>query len=282
LLALLEQDNTDYFITELSSFQLEFTTQCRPDYALITNLADNHLDRHLTLENYRNAKAQIFKNQKNSQYACLPFELYEQFASVIEHQQLILFSSTDNNYNITHELSDITCLANWNSICTLLELIEKLPTIEQLEKYCSDFVIEHRVEYVCTYKNMAFYNDSKSTLPFSTHNALSYFKNEPVILLIGGFSKGVNRKPFIQSLPENIILIECFGPESKELASYCELFNRPHNNHATIKEAFDHALTVTTEPVTILFSPAGATHTHEFANYKERGNYFKSLARSLC
>lgn len=281
LSALLEQDTVHYFIAELSSFQLEFTTQCRPNYALITNLSDNHLDRHLKLENYKNAKAQIFKHQKSSQYACLPFELYKEFAMVIEHQQLVLFSSTDNNYNITVKLSDITCLANWNSICTLLELLEKLPTIEQLESYCADFTIEHRVEYVCSYKNMKFYNDSKATLPLSTHNALSQFKNENIILMIGGFSKGVDRKPFIQSLPNNVIHIECFGPESTQLGSFCASYNRFYSEHATIKEAFDHALTVTTEPVTILFSPAGATHTHEFANYKERGNYFKSLALSL-
>lgn len=281
LSALLEQENVDYFIAELSSFQLEFTTQCTPDYALITNLSDNHLDRHITLENYKNAKAQIFKNQKNSQYACLPFELFQEFALVIEHQKIVLFSSTDNNYNITQQLSDITCLANWNSVCTLLELIEKLPTIEQLEDYCADFTLEHRVEYVCTYQNMIFYNDSKATLPLSTQNAISYFKTQPIIIMVGGFSKGVNRKSFIQSLPENVIHIECFGLEALELASYCDLFGRSYTVHTTIKEAFDHTLTVTQESVIILFSPAGATHTHEFANYKERGNYFKLLAHSL-
>lgn len=279
--AVLEQEKYDYFIAELSSFQLEFSTQCTPDYALITNLSDNHLDRHKTLENYRTAKAQIFKNQRSNQYACLPFELFEQFASVIEHQKVVLFSSTDNNNNITQKLSDITCLANWNSIVTLLELCDQLPTINQLETYCADFQLEHRVEYVGTYKNFTFYNDSKATLPLSTINALSYFKDQPVVLMVGGFSKGVDRKPFIESLPENVIFVSCFGPESQELVSFCALFKRPHSAHLTIKEAFDHALRVTTEPAILLFSPAGATHTHEFANYKERGNYFKSLARSL-
>lgn len=281
LSAVLEQEDVDYFIAELSSFQLEFTTQCTPDYALITNLSDNHLDRHITLESYRNAKSLIFKNQKNSQYACLPFELFQKFALVTEHQKVVLFSSTDNNYNITQKLSDMTRLANWNSICTLLELIEKLPTTEQLEEYCADFALEHRVEYVRTYKNMLFYNDSKATLPLSTQNALSYFKTQPIILMLGGFSKGVDRKPFIQSLPNNIIHIECFGLEALELASYCALFDRSYTAHETIKEAFDHALTITSDHVVILFSPAGATHTHEFANYKERGNYFKSLVHNL-
>ena len=281
LSALLEQDNVDYFIAELSSFQLEFTTQCTPDYALITNLSDNHLDRHVTYENYKNAKSFIFKNQKSAQYACLPFELYEKFAFVTEHQKLVLFSSTDNNYNITQKLSDVTCLANWNSICTLLELIKELPSIEDLENYCADFSLEHRVEYVRTYNNMTFYNDSKATLPLSTQNALSYFKDLPIILMIGGFSKGVDRKQFIKTLPENIIHIECFGLEADQLASFCTLSKRPHSSHVTIKEAFNHAISITSEKVIILFSPAGATHTHEFANYKERGNYFKLLARSL-
>lgn len=281
LAALLEQDTLHYFIAELSSFQLEFANQCTPDIALLTNLSDNHLDRHKTVENYKNAKSKIFAHQKSTQYACLPFEFYADFASVLENQKVVLFSSFSNDYNITQKLSDITCLANWNSICTILELIEKLPSIELLETYCSDFILEHRVEFVRTYKNMKFYNDSKSTLPLSTENALLSFKNQPIILMIGGFSKGVNRKPFIQSLPEDIIHIICFGLEAPELGSFCALYGKPFSIHETIKEAFEQSITITSEPVVILFSPSGATHTHEFANYKERGNYFKSLVHSL-
>lgn len=282
LSALLEQDEIDFFIAELSSFQLEYATNCMADYAMITNFSDNHLDRHKTIESYKAAKANIFKYQKPSQYAIVPFDMYGPFSDVLDHQKLILFSQDDNNYNITNQLSDITSVKNWNGICTLLEAIDELPTISELEKYCKDFKNEHRIEYVGKKNGLVFYNDSKATLPLSTLHALSQFKDKPVILMLGGFSKGVDRKHLIKQLPSNIIHIACFGLEAEILGEFCKTLRRNYSEHITIDDAFNTVLELPLlEETIVLFSPAGATHTHEFANYKERGNFFKSLVRSL-
>ena len=112
----------DFFVMELSSFQLEHAKYFKPNIAIITNLIANHLDRHKTLENYLIAKGSLLKNQTEENIAIIPMEFMDAFWSFIG-QQKVIWVGQNSFDDITKLLSDISCSQNWNLILTVLELL---------------------------------------------------------------------------------------------------------------------------------------------------------------
>lgn len=299
MLDLLEQqEDCDYAVLEVSSFQLEWCKIFAPDLALWTNFHPNHLDRHGTLQNYFDAKFTIVAHQTQGQRALVPLELKEALREK-EIQAQVDFFTTDSKSNnaelycirdssLCHttqtstkklcsleQLPKITFIDNWLLLAAALDIltIELQPLLEHND----DLTIPaHRLELVATIGGARFYNDSKSTIPAATLAAINSFAGQQIILFVGGVSKGLDRSEFIGNLRGKVKTLYLFGAEAHELADYAHKANIHSFAFATLEQAVSHCMKTVTAEDTILFSPAGASFDL-FANYQERGTYFKKL-----
>lgn len=304
MLTLLEQQATcDLAVLELSSWQLEHALPFSPDIAVCTNFFPNHLDRHITMQAYFQAKLRIFLHQTATQTAILPLSLYERIAPLglaarkiwiddtngicmpllgqnesllhIKDDAILLTSSTETLF-----LAHVSALTSGtylhNALCTLAVLhVLHLPT-ECIAH--THIAVEHRLEKVGTHNTITFYNDSKATVSESTCAALAQFSNaSSITLFLGGISKGVDRSNFIKTLAHRKNLnIVCFGKEAAQLQSFCTHSGITCASFDTLDQAFAHAVQHAQPEEILLFSPAGASHDL-YTDYCARGAHFKSL-----
>ena len=127
---------------------------------------------------------------------------------------------------------------------------------------------------------MTYYNDSKATIAESLLQSANQLKHQPVILFLGGLSKGVDRTPAIQQLPKNITHILCFGKEAEAISASCAQAGFESSAFPTLQEAWQACIKLVHPGDAVLFSPAGASYDL-FKNYEERGDVFKKLVRSF-
>lgn len=297
-------------VLELSSFQLEYTTQFAPDIAVLTNLFPNHLDRHKTIEAYAEAKYQLFKRQTPDQKALIPLDQYTFFLSQPEtaNRPLALFVAQDHatldgaslrptdvlycfdgeylakyeNETVTHliarsQIPSVGYEGSWIIIMAVLDLMGICLEDTSLNELS---IPEHRCQLVATVNGVAYYNDSKATIAQSTLAAVENLRKKPIHLLIGGLSKGVNREPFINSLKGKVKSILCFGAEAAELYQFCQRAEIPAFMSHSLEDAFACARNAAVPGEVILLSPAGSSYDL-FKDYKERGERFMSLTREI-
>ena len=300
-----KQDEYDCAVLELSSFQLEHCTEFQPQLAIITNLYPNHLDRHGTLENYLAAKLHILSSQKKDQRALLPLELltYEPVRTLVEQQKdrFSFFSAQkppghfeyelfwlENNQIMTQKNGIqqlVTSLnsfpqrsypENWLMVAAALHILHQPFDFDATVDFDSD-ILHHRLEKINTIQGITFYNDSKSTVPEATLAAVHSFGDQPLVLILGGLSKGVDRAELlIAHLPKTVAHVICFGAEKELLATACTQVGICCSEYDKLDDAFIAACNCAHKTTPIIFSPSGSSYDL-FKNYQERGNAFKKL-----
>ncbi len=308
-----EKGSSDYAVLELSSYQLDLCRTYAPDLAIITNLHPNHLDRHGSAEAYQNAKGKIFTLQTADQKAIAPLELlpwlrtltpektYAWFVdhrpaeqelsqlttneslSFLDSEKIWSLSKLYNGARTTMTLAQIPALSfpiNWaliHAALTELGIKFKQESLTQLS------LPDHRFSCIATHDGISFYNDSKSTVVEATLAAVQALQPKPIILFLGGLSKGVDRTSALaQFKPYSIKHIVCFGKEADELAQACATHAIPASAYPTLEAAFTACTrTIATSGDHVLFSPAGASFDL-FASYKARGQRFKELVADYC
>lgn len=307
MLDLIDQQ-ADYGLLELSSFQLERAVSFTPDLAIITNLYPNHLDRHGDMHSYLLAKHSIMRHQRETQKALIPWTLRTDIRRlssrplhffsaqtisptelnelgprdvlyVLEEKSIrkITQSSNEELMN-TNQLPAVSYQENWLIIlaaCDMLSLLKK----ETFKIPCVELP-EHRLECIGIVHGITFYNDSKSTLIQSTIAAADHLAPAPIHLFLGGLGKGVDRSNLIESFKGKVSSIRCFGAESDLLYKGCVAAHIPASAHATLEEAFQACILDAKEGDTILFSPSGSSYDL-YKNYKERGDSFSKLVEAL-
>lgn len=308
MLDLLKQHDVNYAVLELSSFQLEYAQNCKPAIAIITNLYPNHLDRHHTLTEYGKAKLQLIAHQQSNQHAIINVELREliktTFADTYAQRTMWYVSDTSpsnalldtlmpHEYLIWSENNSIvlqhngvqtplkqygtiptTSFAlNWLFVAATLQILGKPVQLSHLAE-CSQQ--EHRTEYVATVNGIAFYNDSKATIPHATIAAVHKLKSAPIILLLGGLSKGVDRTALLSELAGNVKQVICFGDEARQLHEAAQQYNVSSSAYKKLEDAFN-AATLVAQPCDIVLLSPGGSSFDLFKDYKERGNRFKEL-----
>ena len=273
-----EQNKYNYIVLELSSTQLEHAKQFAPDIAAILNIFPNHLDRHIDMPSYLKAKGKLLKFQSEDQIVFLPMDFIDVFWQLVGKQK-VTWIGNDTYADITKKLYDVCPEQNWQIILSILEHLgfEPEKVIKLKEKLQ---VPAHRIEFITTHNGADFYNDSKSTLPESTLQAVNQFKGKQIILFLGGLSKGVDRSELVAQLPNNIKHIICFGKEAKQLHAWCQDAVIPSSAHNTLEDGFKMALKKLEPNDVVLFSPSGSSFDL-FKNYEERGKQFKSLVLPL-
>ena len=301
-----EKKHPSPVILELSSFQLHYAKNFKPQISIWTNFYPNHLDHHNNEQEYFLAKCNILKYQNTQQITLLPCNLFDRIQTNIKIKaKTYLFCSPDcsikhtfktfkivgNNITVQQDktsqiifhnidnLPQLTFTQNWLIIIAAIYLLNINPQqlLQQPLKFQSQ---EHRLENLGTVNTTTFYNDSKSTVWQATKQALeSIGSSQPCILFLGGLSKGSDRTPLIQYLQDKPVKVIAFGKEAAEIQALCLKYQVNCSNHLTLEDAFE-SIYLTNLPQNVLFSPAGSSFDL-FKNYAQRGEVFKKLVRNI-
>lgn len=305
-----QQHDNDYFVLETSDAQLKHTTTFAPELAIFTNFSANHLDWHGSEKDYFAAKNKIISHQTDNQHALIPRDLFARLKSSAPRATLHLFQNMppdaaqcallkrnqklffikDHSIFVyendtTHELvaikdlPTITFSDNWLIIVAALYLIQGHVT-ELAQKSSLLKPLAHRVEKVATYISIDFYNDSKATTITSTMAAVQSLLQRPIILLLGGLSKGVDRTPLVTWLKGRVKMVVCFGKEHATLYEQCQLHQIPAYASTTLEEAFAQCTSAMAKNDIVLLSPSGSSFDL-FKDYQERGNRFCTLVQDF-
>lgn len=297
-------------VVELSSFQLEHNQKFAPELSIITNIYPNHLDRHTNMQEYIDAKMRLCIFQDETQKTLLPLDLLptlKEYGYLEKLKaQLYFFTHFPVDSSVIHSLPQASSIFYYDgleiklytpkqttSIIELPETLKGTRAINWLISFAAFYLlnrselyhidpcyetIEHRMEVVDTINGITFINDSKATIAQSTLAAAQQYEG-PIILLLGGLSKGVDRTTYIAQLPSNIKLVICFGQEAQQLYEMCKNNKIPAQQAQTLEQAFDAAWLAAASGDTVLLSPGGSSYDL-FKNYEERGKAFKRLVSS--
>lgn len=266
-LALLEE-KFDYFLIELSSYQLETISRIKLDAAIILNITPDHLDRYKTFEAYKDAKLSIIKLLKpngllviNEHIDEVDFlnKIYLTKAIDPKIKQVILGEHNQENAQAC------AMVAHFFGV-DQQQIIHGLTNFKPLP---------HRCEFVGEHKGIRFINDSKATTVVAIMKALSMIKS-PVHLLLGGMDKGEDFSQIEQAAFPQIKGYYAFGRSASKIARELEL----KDTYADLTTAFTKALSHAQKGDTILLSP-GCASFDQFDNYAHRGDVFKTLVSKL-
>lgn len=301
----------EYIVLEVSSFQLEHCHFFRPHVALWTNLFGNHLDRHETMAAYAAAKARITALQHKRDVFIAPWNLLNEdsiqslpetgveryFCApvpptmhtltrlrdndtliTIEEGHVIAFSPLHGMWPVAYSLPAEGFVDNWLLLAATLYALGLETSLLQ-QHLVRDETLAHRLMTVATRNGITYIDDSKATIMESTMAAVRACQPQPVILLLGGLSKGVDRAPYIAALSSQVKAIICFGQEALQLAHAVDAQYTQPAIAQDLAQALTQAHAVAQEGDVILLSPGGSSYDL-YANYKERGKHFAQLVES--
>lgn len=294
----------DYYVLELSSFQLDGMYQFKADIAILTNITPDHLDRYeYDFSKYIDSKFRIINNQtendafifciddpvtkeevekriiKATKYPVSLVREVEQGAYVKD--QRIIFINNDNQTDMSIESLALQGKHNaYNSMAAgvaarVLEIRKDV-----IRESLSDFEnIEHRLEYVTKVHGIEFINDSKATNVNSTWYALESMSN-PVIWIVGGVDKGNDYEQLRDLVKDKVKAIICLGKENEKIHQAFSDIIETIVDTGSAEEAVKRAYYLGKQGDTVLLSPACASFDL-FENYEDRGRQFKTAVRSL-
>ncbi len=291
----------DFIVAEISSFQLQWIKTFRPHAAILLNITCDHVNYHGSFAAYRRVKARLFEHQSQSDLAILNAEddALEGLAPSIR-AQVIPFSSKrklkagiflqDNFIVYSKPDGDEECYPLSMIHLPGLHNVENIMAAVAAARFCGcspESIVEavsnfrglsHRIEFAGEKHSVKFYDDSKGTNVDAVLRALQTF-SAPVILLLGGRDKDGNfeaLQPQLRARTKEVVL---FG-EARDRIQPQIGDHVPVSKEITLKAAVEHAYRDARPGDVVLLSP-GCASFDEFANYKERGNYFKEVVGNL-
>lgn len=294
----------DYYVVELSSFQLDNMYDFRADIAVLLNITPDHLDRYdHKMENYIDAKFRITRNQTNNdafiywnddpvineklrtlqlQSRVYPFgETPDAQARAYTQDHRLIIKTDDDTF--TMDESELALHGRHNlynslaaGISANLLHIEK----EDIRRALSDFqAVEHRLEPVATVKGVRFINDSKATNVNSCWYALESM-DTPVVLILGGKDKGNDYSEIEQLVLDKVKAIICMGVDNSKLHAFFDGKVPYIADAGSMQEAVALSYQAAVPGDTVLLSPCCASFDL-FTSYEDRGAQFKACVRQL-
>lgn len=280
-------------ILEMSSHQLEYM-KLSPNISILLNIYPEHLDHYESFEKYAEAKCNIFKYQKKSDYFIYNSddETINKFLKDEEAKKYKvslkgngdIYLKGENIYFKDKEIYNTNTPRNLlgeynlNNIMFVLAVSEILKLdISKTIKSISDFkTLEHRLEFVGEYNGILYYDNSIATIPKATIEAVKALKNVDT-LIIGGMDRGLDYTDFVKFLNESDISnIICMPKTGHDIAK--KLKDGKAYVVNTLDEAVEIAKKHTTKGRVCLLSPAAASYGF-FKNFEEKGNIYKELVR---
>ena len=293
----------EYYVIELSSFQLDNMYDFRANVAVLLNITPDHLDRYdFKMQNYVDAKMRITQNQTSDdafiywnddpiiqrelekydiKAVKLPFSELKERGSIgyIEEGQYKIEYPTP--FNMEQEELSLTGKHNiYNSLAA--GIASKVSGIknEVIRKSLSDFPgVEHRLEKVTTVRGVQYINDSKATNVDACWYALESMKT-PTILIIGGKDKGNDYEPIKDLMRQKCAGLVYLGADNKKLHDNFDALGIPVRDTHSMKECVEACYEMAEPGMTVLLSPCCASFDL-FKNMEDRGEQFKTLVRNL-
>ncbi|TAG05293.1 MAG: UDP-N-acetylmuramoyl-L-alanine--D-glutamate ligase [Cytophagia bacterium] len=302
----LVKDEHDYWVLEVSSFQLDDCYQFTPDIAIILNVTPDHLDRYENnFQFYVDSKFKLVQNIKKENFFIyqkdnpaiaqelkkriiggqhFPISLSEvldngaylkgQFLDFYDKKQKISFSMQTNEIHLKGKHNMVNVMASIQ-VCLRLGVAETA-----LKEYFQSFHgVEHRLEEVETIDGVRFINDSKATNVDSVYYALDSFE-EKVIWIAGGIDKGNDYNKIKDLVNKKVKALVCLGKDNSKLVDFFR--DSVHIIYQTqdIRDATEQAFELSKNGEVVLLSPACASFDL-FANYEERGKEFKKAVQKI-
>lgn len=291
----------DMAVLELSSFQLH-TMRKSPDIAVITNLSPNHLDWHTSMEEYVDAKRNIYRFQSPQDLLVLNADNEITAAMVPQARGRVRtfgkgkdnFLFTDQAHNILHEgeillrRSEVLLPGDHNienymaAICAVWDLVSR----ESIRRVAGSFAgLEHRLELVRTRNGVRYYNDSIASSPTRTMACLNSF-DQKMILLLGGYDKHIPFDELGEALCKKASCVILTGHTANAIESAIRgaagfVPGSPEILHAdNMEKAVGAAAGVAREGDIVVLSPACASFDL-YKNFMERGQIFKACVAAL-
>ena len=293
----------EYYVIELSSFQLDNMYQFKADVAILLNITPDHLDRYDNcFENYAEAKLRILQNQtqadsfiywkddpviakelqKHAVHAKVyPFAAHKENGVVgyIEQEQYTL--AYPSTFQMPQSELSLTGKHNlYNSLAAgLAANIVGIPH-DIIRQSLSDFPgVEHRLEKVCKVNNVLYINDSKATNVDACWYALESMTT-PTILILGGRDKGNDYKPLLPLVKERCVGLVYLGANNQKLHDNFDHLGLPVRDTHSMSDCVKACFEMAKPGETVLLSPCCASFDL-FKNMEDRGEQFKTLVRNL-
>ena len=290
-----------WIVLEVSSFQLETIVTFRPRISVILNITPDHLDRHKTFENYVNAKARIFENQKADDFTVLNADdpttaaladrtkgqvvwfsrKKEVSCGAFVHNGTIFFRDSKGQREIM-KVSEIPLkgahnLENVLAGVTIGALVGCQPA--QIRQAVANFkAVEHRLEFVAKIAGVDYYNDSKATNVDATIKALESFPAN-IHLILGGKDKGSDYTVLNDLLRQRVKRVYTIGAAAAKIESQIS-GAAEIESVKTLENAVRRASELAEAGDIVLLAPACASFD-QFQNYEHRGRMFKEVVHSL-
>ena len=298
-------EDFDWYVLELSSFQLDGIKTFRADIAILLNITPDHLDRYNdSFELYADAKMRIAKNaistdkfifcrddksieaamkRTNTKAELIPFSIKQQLpqGAYINDEQLIVKLTTNNHFIMS--IHDLALQGKHNLYNTMasgisgrvLDLRKEL-----IRESLTDFQnVEHRLETVATIHGIEFINDSKATNINSTWYALESMTKD-AIWIVGGVDKGNDYDELLDLVKDKVKAIICLGKDNSKIIAafkgHVQIIEEARSADEAVKKAYE----IGEHGDAVLLSPACASFDL-FENYEDRGHQYKHAVKSL-
>lgn len=304
---LLATRDYEYFVLEISSFQLDNFHQFKADIAVLCNITPDHLDRYeYSLQKYIDAKFKIIQNQtaqdffiycaddeltnKNiinhtihSQKIAFAYDKPQQIGAYVNNGEMLVNINQKNQNPFTMYINELSLKGRHNAYNSMAAaIIGQVLNIRKetiRESLISFQNVEHRLESVITTGGVEYINDSKATNVNSTWYALESME-KPTVWIAGGVDKGNDYSLLKEMVKEKVRIIVCLGIDNRKLH---EAFGSDVDmivNTTSMAEAVHVAKQLARKGETVLLSPACASFDL-FKNYEDRGRQFKKAVKNL-
>jgi UDP-N-acetylmuramoylalanine--D-glutamate ligase len=287
-------------ILEMSSFQLEDSSNFKPNISVLLNITPDHLEHHITMKRYINAKKNIFNNQTYGDFTIFNYDstICRVLAKQVNNSKVVFFSKNDilqhgvfyNNNNIYIKFNNncivikpsINLIGNHNIYNVLAAVtVASISGIKSqvIESVISTYTgLPHRLEYIRKLNGVAYYNDSKATNISSTQVALESF-DKNIILIMGGYDKGISYTSLRNLIKQKVKVVLLIGNAAKKIEKDLQgttILIQVKNINIAVNKAFKLAI----KNDIVLLSP-GCSSFDQFRNFEERGTIFKKLSLQL-
>ena len=299
--SLLDKTDTEYFVCEVSSFQLQYSKSFRPQIAVWMNFTPDHIDWHGGLDKYFEAKASLFSESKKPAFAIFNAEDEKLLEFAKNYPGEKFFFGMDFGANCSYikdsaifykrnnveekiiDLKDVPLVGNHNYQNVMASLISaKLVGVstENIAQAIKEFKApEHRCEYTGNILGKEVYKESKATNPGAAIFALKSFEGKTVTLIAGGTDKNTDLTEFCETVKQYVNHVVLLGLARHRFEQ--ELRKNGYENIIMVDGSFQDGVdrAFETSDEVILLSPACASYDM-FSGYEERGRVFKEYALS--
>lgn len=302
----LRQSDDAWTVAEISSFQLETIERFHPAASAITNITEDHLNRHHTMEEYIRVKERIAENQTEADICVLNYEddVLRAFGEKTA-ARTVWFSSVRHLENGLYLEGDTIMLSEGGRAVPVigtkeLQILgqhnhENVMTAVAMAYYAGGVPMEeirasvrafrgvaHRIEFVGEYGGVRYYNDSKGTNPDAAIRAVRAM-DRPTLLIGGGFDKGSTYSEWINSFDGKVRYLALIGQTREKIAAEAVSCGFPEERiglHEDLREAVGACISRAENGDAVLLSPACASWG-QFDNYEQRGDLFREYVKEL-